>query len=154
MNPHDPEFVAWSSFLAVSYKRWTGALLTEELDPVRRAEALYRAPFVLVSHGTQADPVLNYGNLSAQKLWGLNWADLTRMPSRLTAEQPERSEREQFLRRVSTHGYISDYSGIRVTSAGLRFRIRGAVVWNVEAGAGNRVGQAAMFRDWEWLEGG
>jgi hypothetical protein len=154
MTPHDPEFVAWSSFLAVSYKRWTGALLTEELDPVRRAEALYRAPFVLVSHGTQADPVLNYGNLAAQKLWELNWAELTRMPSRLTAEQPERSEREQFLLRVSTHGYISDYSGIRVTSAGLRFRIRGAVVWNVEAGAGNRVGQAAMFRDWEWLEGG
>ncbi len=153
MNPHDPEFVAWSSFLAASYKRWTGALLTEELDPLRRAEALYGAPFVLVSHGTQADPVLNYGNLAAQKLWGLNWAELTRMPSRLTAEQPERSEREQFLRRVSTHGYISDYSGIRVTSAGLRFRIRGAVVWNVEAGGGNRVGQAAMFRDWEWLEG-
>jgi hypothetical protein len=153
MNPHEPEFVEWSSFLAASYKRWTGSLLTEELDPVRRAEALYGAPFVLVSHGTQADPVLNYGNLAAQKLWGLNWAELTRMPSRLTAEQPERSEREQFLWRVSAHGYISDYSGIRVTSAGVRFRIRGAVVWNVEAGAGNRVGQAAMFRDWEWLEG-
>ena len=123
----------------------------EEQDPVRLTAALYEAPFVLVAHGTEADPVLNYGNLTAQKLWGLTWEELTRMPSRLTAEQPERSEREEFLRRVTEHGYVSDYSGIRVSASGRRFRIRRAVVWNVVGEDGSRLGQAAMFGEWEWL---
>ncbi len=137
--------------MAASYRLWTGKTLMEEQDPVRLTTALYEAPFVLVAHGTEADPVLNYGNLTAQKLWGLTWEELTRMPSRLTAEQPERSEREEFLRRVTEHGYVSDYSGIRVSASGRRFRIRRAVVWNVVGEDGNRQGQAAMFGEWEWL---
>jgi hypothetical protein len=153
MNPSDSRFVHWSVLVAASYRHWLGAALTEALDPERQAQDLYGAHFVLVSHGTEPDPVLNYGNLAAQKLWGLSWSEMTRMPSRLTAEQPERSEREQFLRRVTENGYVSDYTGIRVSSGGRRFRIRAAVVWNVRDRTGERVGQAAMFREWEWLDG-
>jgi hypothetical protein len=151
MNPIEPEIVGRSVLMAASYRLWTGKTLMEEQDPVRLTAALYEAPFVLVAHGTEADPVLNYGNLTAQKLWGLTWEELTRMPSRLTAEQPERSEREEFLRRVTEHGYVSDYSGIRVSASGRRFRIRRAVVWNVVGEDGSRLGQAAMFGEWEWL---
>ena len=36
------------------------------------AEALMDAPFVVLSHGTEDDPIFNYGNLAAQKLF-LEW---------------------------------------------------------------------------------
>lgn len=75
------------------------------------------------------------------------------MPSRLTAETPERAERQRLLDRVSERGFVDDYSGVRVSSAGRRFRITGATVWDVCDDEGTRVGQGAMFSTWESLEG-
>ena len=57
------------------------------------------------------------------------------------------------LQEVTTHGFISEYSGIRIAADGRRFRIRGALVWNVYDDRGDAAGQAAMFAvpDVEWL---
>lgn len=67
------------------------------------------------------------------------------MPSRLSAEAPLREERAALLERVSRHGFIDDYAGIRISARGTRFRIENAVVWNLIDGAGVCHGQAAMF---------
>lgn len=56
------------------------------------AEELFAAPFVIVSHDTQADPVLNYGNRAALTLWEMSWEELTRTPSRLTVEPVARCD--------------------------------------------------------------
>ena len=78
-------------------------------DEVARAEAAVHAgrhaeqPFVLVAHGTEADPVLNYGNATALALWEMSWEELTRTPSRLTAEAPNREERARLLATVAEH---------------------------------------------------
>jgi N-carbamoylputrescine amidase len=53
------------------------------------------------------------------------------MPSRLTAEAPDREERARLLAEVTAKGFIDHYSGVRVSSSGRRFRIEGAVVWNL-----------------------
>jgi hypothetical protein len=76
---------------------------------------------------------------------------LTRTPSRLTAEPMHRDERAEFLRRVREQGFIDDYSGIRISSKGRRFRIGQATVWNVTDALGNYAGQAATFSNWEFL---
>lgn len=115
------------------------------------AEALFVAPFVLVSHGTQADPVLNYGNRAALALWEMSWAELTRTPSRLTAEPVAREERARLLAQVTRHGHIADYAGVRITKSGRRFRIAQANVWNLRDEAGVHCGQAAMFDQWNYL---
>ena len=73
---------------------------------------------MLVSHGTEADPVLNYGNDAAQALWEMSWAELTRTPSRLTAEAPNREERARLLEAVTRQGFIDDYSGVRILKTG------------------------------------
>ncbi len=39
--------------------------------PENLPETLYHAKFILISHGTQIDPVFNFTNLEAQKLWGI-----------------------------------------------------------------------------------
>ena len=100
----------------------------------------------------QADPLLCYGNAAALALFELTPEALVGMPSRLTAEAPERAERQRLLDCVSERGFVDDYSGVRVSSAGRRFRITGATVWDVCDEEGTRVGQGAMFSTWESLD--
>jgi len=146
--------IAHSVMLAASHRRFTGReWLPGAADPQAVARALFDAPFVVVSHGTEADPVLNYGNAAALALWEMTWEELTRTPSRLTAEAPERAERARLLAAVSAHGFIDDYSGVRISRAGRRFRIAHATVWNLVDASGRPCGQAATFRRWEFLDG-
>lgn len=65
--------------------------------PTPQAQALFEAPRVVVSHQTQADPVLCYGNRRALVLWEMDAPTLTSTPSRLTAEPLERAERQRLL---------------------------------------------------------
>lgn len=117
-----------------------------------QAERLFHAPFVVVSHGTEADPVLNYGNAAALALWEMDFATLTRTPSRLTAEPVHRDERARLLERTRRDGFVDDYAGIRISSTGKRFRIEQAIVWNLTDAAGVHRGQAATFDRWTPLE--
>ena len=144
--------VAHAGTLARSFQHWLGrGLLPGDAEPRAFAEALFAAPFVLVSHGTQADPVLNYGSHAALALWEMSWAELTRTPSRLTAEPVARDERARLLAEVTQHGHIAHYAGVRISKSGRRFRITQAVVWNLLDETGAPCGQAAMFDLWEYL---
>ena len=105
----------------------------------------------MISHGTQDDPILNYGNHTALTLWEMDMPTLTSMPSRLTAEPIHREERAQLMTRAARDGFVDDYRGIRITSSGKRFLIEQAIIWNLIDGDGQRVGQAATFSDWQWL---
>lgn len=117
-----------------------------------QAERLFQAPFVVASHGTEADPILNYGNARALALWEMSWEEFTRTPSRLTAEPVHRDERSRLLAQTRQHGYVDDYSGIRISKTGRRFRIERAIVWNLTAADGSHGGQAATFDSWLPLE--
>lgn len=143
--------IAHSAILARSYWYFTKRdLLPGLFNALGLSRNLFHAPFVLVSHGTEADPILNYGNQAALNLWEITWDELTRTPSRLTAEAPERDERARLLAEVTEHGFIDDYSGIRISKSGRRFRIAQATVWNLIAENGEPCGQAAKFDRWEF----
>jgi hypothetical protein len=73
------------------------------------------------------------------------------MPSRLTAEAPEREERARLLERTARDGFVDDYRGVRITSTGRRFLIERAIVWNLTDAEGRRVGQAATFGEWTFI---
>ncbi len=137
--------------LLQSYRHFTGEELLSGGTPAELCQRLFLAPFVVVSHGTELDPVLNYGNAAALELWEMMWDELIKTPSRLTAEAPEREERARLLAQVSAHGFIRNYSGVRVTRCGRRFRIREALVWNLITEQGQPCGQAATFARWDWL---
>jgi hypothetical protein len=147
-----PSVIAHTQMLARSLKHFTGReLWPGNLSAAELAEQVFHAPFVLVSHGTEADPVLNYGNQAALALWEMSWAELTRTPSRLTAEAPNREERARLLAAVARRGFIDDYSGIRISKTGRRFRLAQATVWNLLAENDQPCSQAAMFSDWKFL---
>lgn len=142
-----------SAWLLDSHRRLTGRELLERSgDAAEEARRLFDAGFVVVSGGAEADQILNYGNAAALRLWEMDWDTLVRTPSRHTAEPMHREERAAFLARVREHGFVDDYSGIRISKNGRRFRIRQATVWNVLDGSGDFAGQAATFGSWEFLE--
>jgi hypothetical protein len=143
--------VAHTQILARSFRRWTGRdLLPGSFSPVQLSEQMFHAPFVLVSHGTEANPILNYGNRAALTLWEMSGDEFTRTPSSLTAEAPNREERAKLLETVARRGFIDDYSGIRISKSGRRFKIFNATVWNLILENGEPCGQAAMFDKWEF----
>lgn len=140
------------ALLNQSYLKLLGKELIVEIHPYGTlAQALFYAPFVLVSHNTAADPVFNYANLKALELFGFSEEEFTQLPSRLSAEPVHQVEREKLLAEVSRKGYIDHYQGIRLTKTGQRFLIKNAVVWNLLDERGQYAGQAACFEEWEFL---
>jgi len=141
-----------AALLIRAYRHWTGRdLVDSALSEAEAARALYRAPFVVLSHDTAADPCFTYANEAAQRLFEMPWQDIVGMPSRYSAEPPARAERETLLAQVAAHGYIANYCGVRIARSGRRFRVRNALVWNLLDAAGGHRGQAACFREWEPL---
>jgi hypothetical protein len=139
-----PEAAARIALIADSFARLLDRPLiaSDEGDVVA---ALWQAPFAVVAHGVEADPVFFFGNRAALAAFECDVACFTAMPSRLSAEAPLRDERQRLLDRVARDGFIDDYTGVRISATGRRFRIERAVVWNLIDGEGVRRGQAATF---------
>jgi hypothetical protein len=139
--PCDPAFC---SLLTGSYRRLVGKTLTG-----RDAAWLYgEAPFVVLAHNTNADPIFTYANRAAQDCFGYGWDEFLTLPSRLSAEPMLRADRQRLLDSVRAKGFIDDYSGVRIAKAGRRFMIRNAIVWQLIDEAGVVKGQAATFAEW------
>ena len=76
----------------------------------------------------------------------MTWDEFVATPSRLSAEAPSREERQTLLDRVASDGFIADYSGVRVSTSGKRFMIKGATVFNLLDDEQVKRGQACVFR--------
>ena len=147
-----PDRVVHTQLLLDSFARLMGReLIPRDGSPLAQAQRLFESPFVVVSHGTEADPVLNYANATALTLWEMDWASFVQTPSRLTAEPMHRDERARLLERTRRNGFVDDYQGIRISRSGRRFRIEQAIVWNLTDAAGQLRGQAATFHDWKTM---
>ena len=127
-------------------------LLDNEKKGESLAEQLFYAPFVVLSHDASVDPLFNYANKTALSLFEIEWQQLVRIPSRLSAEPVNREQRERLLAQVSKSGFISNYQGVRISQTGKRFRINDAVVWNLFDIEGGYQGQAACFSEWQCLD--
>lgn len=138
-----------SQLLCQSFQHWTNDPLIDIVDnPMTLAEKLFFAPFVVVSHGMESDPIFNYANQMALKLWQMEWDNFTNLPSRLSAEPIEQSEREVMLKKSLAQGLISNFKGIRISSKGERFFIEDGIIWTLLDAQNQTCGQAAMFMHW------
>ena len=142
-------WIAHTQIMLNSFRRFVGRELIERTgDAEEETQVVFEAPFVVVSHGMQDDPILNYGNRTALTLWEMDMPTLTSTPSRLTAEPMHRDERAQLMTRAARDGFVDDYRGIRISRSGKRFLIERAIIWNLVDPEGKRVGQAATFSHW------
>ena len=137
-----------------NYRRLFGRNLVEVRPGEDDMQKLFDAPFAVLSalgpFGT--DHVFNYANRQALGLFEYAWDELMGKPSSASAEPVHRDERRRLLDEVGKHGFIENYSGIRISQTGRRFRIEKATVFNLLDEEGNYVGQSATFADWERLD--
>lgn len=150
--------------------------LEETCEHTVLAEALYRAPFVVLAHkrpssssscgasatggdAGRADPILDYGNAYAQRLWRMDWPELTRTPSSSTAavaDAAAQAQRQRLLDDTRERGVSFGYRGTRVDSHGVQFTIDDVVVWNTALDDGDGDDddgrQAATFAKWTYVE--
>jgi len=148
----DPQVVQWCQYLLDSYAQWVKQeLIQRDGSPLEQAERLFNSAFVVVSHGVEDDPILNYGNQVALNLWAMDWHKFIQTPSRLTAEPVNREERARMLEQAKVQGYISDYRGVGIFSSGKRFLVDQGIVWNIHKPDGNAIGQGATFATWKYL---
>ena len=142
--------VALSALLIASYARLVGrALVPAGFGARGAAHWLYEdAPFCVLAHDTAQDPRFVYANKAAQICFEYSWAAFTALPSRLSAEAPDRAERQALLDRVSRDGFATGYAGLRISGSGRRFWIEQGIVWQIIDDDGVLHGQGAMFPRW------
>lgn len=124
-----PHIINWTQILLDNFNRLLGyQLISRQGDFKQQAAALFKANFVVVSHGIENDPIVNYGNQMALDLWVINWSDFTKTPSRLSAEPVNRVERQAMLEQAATKGYIDNCCGVRISNTGQRFYLEQAII--------------------------
>lgn len=132
--------------ITTSFARTVGRPL---VDQGQDAAWLYAdAPFALLAHSAAADPLFVYANRTAQRCFEYSFDELLTIPSRMSAEAPNREERQRLLDAVARDGFIDNYRGLRIAKSGHRFWIESAIVWELTDDNGTRRGQAAMFSQW------
>lgn len=145
-----PVIAPFGQLLSGSYRRLVGAsLLSPDVAQADASRWLYEdAPFALLAQDMSADPKFVYANRTAQQQFEYSWDEFIGLPSRLSAETPERDEREESMQRVRLQGYAVGYRGVRVAKSGRRFWIEDATVWNLVDRDGSVQGQAAVIGRW------
>jgi hypothetical protein len=153
-NPWQQEtIIRHTQRLLHSYQHWMGQFLFDlTASPEYIAYGLFEAPFVVVSHGMEPDPIFNYANRKALELWELSWDDFIQMPSRKSVDKIMQEDRENLLFEAVTKGFTRNYTGIRTSSTGKRFWIKDTILWNVLDENNQRCGQAASFSNWQFSE--
>jgi hypothetical protein len=145
-----PSNARFFALLAGSYLKLVGRpLLPADQVIDDPATWLYEeAPYCVLAHNTDADPCFIYANRTAQACFGYTWSEFTSLPSRLSAEGPNREERQRLLDQVSSQGFASGYSGLRISKTGRRFWIEDGTVWQLIDDKDIVHGQAAIFATW------
>ena len=150
-----PSAIAQVQLILDNYRHWFGEeLISRDETPTAQAEILFEAPMVVFSHGTQADPIYNYGSRLGLKVWERTWEELLQMPSRQSAEPTanEQAERNELLASSRNYGFKAGFSGVRVTKSGIRVRIEDVKLWDLLDTDGNYRGQAAVYSKWTVLD--
>lgn len=149
----NPQVIQQSQQILNSYQFWLGEnLIDRSGDTEHDARVLFEAPFPVLSHGSQTDPILNHGNRAALELWEMDWHEFTQMPSRQTAESVNQTDRSKLLEEVAQKGYTTKGSGVRISRIGKRFYIPQVMLWNLIDESGMYQGQAASFREYRFLD--
>ena len=157
------------------FKHTRRPILDQEVDISEAIKALWEAPFALLAHdcglssssspdststdsttsSPKSEPMFVYGNAKALSLFECTWDELLATPSSKSADPEEdiQSDRAAALSAALANGHVDNYSGWRRSFQGKRFLIKNATIFNVDSPSGERLGQAAILRNWEYEDG-
>ncbi len=150
--PHE-SLVGPTRLILDNHRRWLGRDLVELLEGDDPVQKLFSAPCVVLSAlgrpGT--DHRFNYANQAGLAAFETSWEEFVGRPSSQSAEPVHRDERRRLLDEVGQRGFIENYSGVRISRQGRRFRILRATVFNLLDERDEYAGQAATFTEREDL---
>ncbi|GAX75463.1 hypothetical protein CEUSTIGMA_g2906.t1 [Chlamydomonas eustigma] len=144
-----------------SYYKATKRFLVDGVDLSQLPEAIFLANMCILAHNRfqegVTDPQFIYANKAALELWDATWNEMIGMPSRLSAA-PDQAVQEDRLALLdaaanSKSGFVENYEGWRVGLSGKRFKIKGVTLFNVVDFTGDKIGQAAVFNQYELEDG-
>lgn len=145
-----PAMLGLTTLVLESHGRLYGRPLVQARGSRLAAQELFVLDRVVLCHDGGSDPVFTYANRAALTLFERSWSAMVGLPSRFSARQRDRLQRQQALDLARHRQAISGYGGERVASSGRRFQIRGARLWSLIDAERRYHGQAACFSDWWW----
>jgi hypothetical protein len=139
--------------VADSFRRVTGESLyaLAGIDPAVPGLTAWTGRFALLCHRGDEAATLNYGNDLVLNLWACDWDMLVTMPSAATAPPDDRAERDGLMQAVARDGFVSGYSGRRLSTRGRLFLIENVTVWRLLDKTGDSFGVAAFFKKYRYL---
>jgi hypothetical protein len=145
-----PQSLGLVALILQTHQKFFGRPLIRAQGSRLAAQELFVLDQVVLCHNGADDPCFIYANRAALMLFKRSWDEMVGLPSRLSASQQQRLDRQKFLNQVKQKDWVEGYGGERINSKGERFQIRGARLWNLIDAEDHYRGQAACFSNWWW----
>lgn len=143
---HQPAFVARSAVILDSYRRLLGHELVERSgDPADDARRLFDLPLAVLAHDTSPAPLLDWVNRAAARAFDATPESLLGVPSAETAPPDAVADRRALFETLARQGFVSGYSGVRISLTGRRFFIDDVTVLTLTDESGRPAGHAAVI---------
>lgn len=140
------EWSARAEVILDSYRHRLGRDLFERSgDAVEDARRLDDLPLAVLAHDSSAQPRLDWVNRAAGQAFDATPARLLGMPSAETAPADAAADRGRMFETLAETGFVSGYSGIRISVSGRRFMIEDVTVLTLTDAAGRPAGHAAII---------
>jgi PAS domain-containing protein len=139
----------WAARAAVildSFRRLLGReLIGRTGDAGEDARRLFELPLGVLAHDTATTPLLDWANRAAAAAFDATPEELLGRPSAATAPADASADRERLFETLRRHGFVTGYTGMRITTTGRRFLIEDVTVLELRDGRGNPAGHAAII---------
>ena len=140
---------AWAARAAAildSFRRLLGReLIDRSGDPREDARRLFELPLGVLAYDTAATPLLDWANAAAATAFDASPEELVGRPSAATAPADAMADRQELFSLLRRHGFVTGYSGTRISATGRRFVIEDVTVLELRDVCGKPAGHAAII---------
>lgn len=114
-------------------------------DLAEDARRLFDLPLAVLAHDTSPVPLLDWVNLTAARAFDATPETLLGRPSAATAPAEATADRQHLFTLLAEHGFVTGYSGVRISLTGRRFIIDDVTVLTLADTSGGPAGHAAVI---------
>jgi hypothetical protein len=142
----DHRFVTRATVILDSFRRCVGReLIDRSGDAAEDARRLFDLPLAVLAHDTSPVPLLDWANLAAARAFDATPETLLGRPSADTAPADATADRRALFDVLARQGFVTGYSGVRISLTGRRFIIENVTVFALVDEAGHPAGHAAVI---------
>jgi hypothetical protein len=142
----DPGLISRAREILDSFHLLLGReLVPRSGDAAEDARRLFDLPLAVLAHDTSPQPLLDWANLAAARAFDATPESLLGRPSAATAPADAVADRRTLFDVLARRGFVTGYSGVRVSLTGRRFLIEDVTVLEVTGTTGRPAGHAAVI---------